>query len=148
VHTDNVEKCFVIRLSPSVYVDAKTSLPRILNQKLTAEEKVKALTKGVMLCQGEARKVGMDFVENYFVINQKTPSTLLVNANSDLARPFFVNVRGVRDFNGMMSFLHAVYTTPDSAGAEYQSRQFNEVKLAETFMQGVCTYPGQYQNDK
>lgn len=145
LQSDNAEKCVVIRLNPKFYSNLKTSpIGQMMNQRLTDAEKMKSLTEGLMICQGEAKIRQLNFVETYFVMNQKIAMTLAVDPSSEASRPFFVTLRGQRDFESFMGYLHGTFGMPNSVNGDYQAKQAHDDKMAEAFLKGIRSYPGQY----
>lgn len=145
LRSENVEKCVVIRLKPEMYADLKKSnLPQMMDPRLTDEEKFKVLTEGLMICQGQPQIVKLDFVETYFVMNQKIATTLAIDSASEATRPFYAGLRGQRDFDAFMSFLHGTFGMPNSVHGDYQAKQVHDDRMSNAFLKGVRSYPGQY----
>lgn len=144
LRSENVEKCLIVKLNPALYLDKKGLLANVLDHRLTAIEKVQQLTKGLMICQGEPKMKKMDFMETYFVINQRPPTTQVVDPNSESSRPFFAAIRGQHDFNSFISFLHGTVGSPNDVTGSYHTNQATDDKISNAFLQGVKSYPGHY----
>lgn len=143
LQAQSLEKCAIIKLKSELYLDNNSMLKNHLDPKLNPRERADFFRSGLMVCSGEPSKTPMDFVENYYVMNQRINGGHTLDATSSHNRPFFVALRGDHDFSSFVSFLHADSGIPESFRSEFQSKELLRDRSKALFLKGLPGSPGQ-----
>ncbi|GIL18650.1 MAG: hypothetical protein BroJett040_24010 [Oligoflexia bacterium] len=136
------EKCAVIKLNPHLYI-GNTRLVRALDRRLGKEEINAQLRRGLMICQGEVQNQAINFTENYYVLNQKTNPTQMLDNAADANRPFFMTLRGRADYISFINYLQRQFDVPQSFEVDYQQSHLLYDPTQAAFARGIRSYPGQ-----
>jgi hypothetical protein len=146
LRAEEYEKCALVQFNPA-------AIPTWVQEKIKAspkpEETQQKMMRGLLLCQGEVQKRPITFQESYTIINQKIYNTQAVNPHSDLGRPFFVVVRGEKDYRTLLQLIAGEANMPKSAGFDFNSHQDLQRTFLPAFSHSTAlTYPGQFISDR
>ncbi len=146
LRAEEYEKCALVQFNPA-------AIPAWVQAKIKAspqpEQTQQKMMRGLLLCQGEVQHRAITFQESYTVINQKIYNTQVVNPHSDLGRPFFVVVRGEKDYRTLLQLIAGEAQVPKSAGFDFNSKQDLQRTFLPAFSHSTAlTYPGQFISDR
>lgn len=148
VRVNRYEQCAVVRLNPALFVKDTTSwfgskdYLGFLNPRLNEQELAQAITRGVMICDGEDRTKAVTINENYFFISQPPGETHQQDMGDERNRKFVVALRSTPDFKGFIAAIRG--HLKEEAPAEKDSV---ESAAVETLFQNPGPiYPGMYRN--
>lgn len=151
IRSPKATRCLSIRLNPTLFAPESTWLGerpsywfQKLNPKLTASEKEHYAQSGLLLCQEQKGEV--EFVETYSIFNQRFNIGTLVDPYSDLARPFFVTLRGEKEYLRFLTFIVGKLKIPAGFEGDYTRSGFRENDLKELFTSGHMVSPGVTQS--
>jgi hypothetical protein len=151
IESPKLERCLAIRLNKGLFAPVKGHLfgehPSIwfsaLHHKLSIEEKEHYALSGIMICEGESRSSGGEFVETYSIFNQKMPiGASLLDPFSNNTRPFFTSIRGHNDYLKFLNFISSHLRIPPGFEGDYSRSGFREEDLKDLFRLGFETHPG------
>lgn len=150
VKVNKYEQCAIVRLNPVLFLkDTKSWFARrdylaTLNPRLTEEETVNAVTRGLMLCDGEVTTTPTEITENFYLIAQETNSTQMQDNGDARNRNFFIGLRSTNDFNRFVVAMKGDLGMPATAVKE-ESIEVQTTKMMERLFElGGPTYPGMY----
>lgn len=150
IRVNKYEQCALVRLNPLLFIkDTKSWFGRtdylsVLNFKLTEEEKMTAVTRGLMICDGEVQTAPKDLIENYYLIAQESSSTQMQDNGDARNRNFFIALRSKNDFQRFVLAMKGEAKMPTTAQKE-EDPQVQAAKLMEQlFQMSGPSYPGMY----
>lgn len=151
IRVNKFEQCALVSLNPSLFIKDTSWFGRkdylsILNSSLTDAEKVTAVTRGLMICDGEVHNQPVDITENYYVIAQETNSTQMQDNGDERNRNFFVALRSTNDFNRFVLAIKGQTKMPDSSQKEKDLQKDASNMMERLFKMSGPSYPGMYLN--
>lgn len=120
IRVNRYESCAIIRLNPALFVKSNSWFgPKdylsMLNPTLTEQEAISAVTRGVMICEGQLRTQPIDIHESYYLIAQESNSSQMQDMGDERNRNFFLALRSVNDFNRFILAIKAEAKSPNTA---------------------------------
>lgn len=142
IQSQGLEKCAIIKLASQQILGENALVSSLIDHRLTAEEKAKVLSKGLMVCEGQPTMKPMEFTESYHVLNQKMPSAQIADTAADSSRPFFFALRGDSDLFRLISFLGVTFAQPQDSTVAAFGSEMSGAKLQNFFLNATPTQPG------
>lgn len=159
IQAEQAERCFVLRLNPALFmnrpsngdhgissffsVDTPSPWFRLLNPKMTLEEKAFYAQSGFLVCEGEAiESRPVELVETYGIFNQRIYQGQMLDPASRLTRPFFSAVRGERDYLKFVGTIASTLKIPDGFKGDFTRAGFREDDFRYLFEKGLPGHPG------
>ncbi len=120
------EQCAVIKLNPSLFADDKTSswynrktnYSKFLNQKMNVDQKLQAISQGLMICSGVTQNSSFVANESYYIINQDIASAKAVDMGDPRNRKLFMVLRGNNDYKRFIMATRSQHEAPKQATAK------------------------------
>lgn len=151
VKVKSYEQCVTVSLNPQLFVrpeskgffSSNSDYLDYLNPRLTEEEKINAVTKGFMICDGSVTRQEKEITENYFLIAQETNSTQIQDNGDARNRQFFIALRSQNDFNRFLMATKGQLKLPSSSAQDSSSQDV--VPYMENLFKSMApSYPGMY----
>lgn len=144
------EQCAIVKLNPLLFMKddkilfARRNYLNIINPRLNDEEKIVAMTRGLMICEGDVRSQPIELTENYYLIAQETSSTQMQDNGDARNRNFFIALRSNNDYQTFVMAIKGETKMPNSAHKE-ENPHTQATKLMENlFQMSGPAYPGMY----
>ncbi len=125
------EKCTQIKLNPLLFKKDDHWFGRkdyfsILNNRLSDEEKLQAMTHGLMICDGQTNNQPLDVNETYYLLTQESNISQMQDAGDERNRNFFVSLRSENDFNRFVAAIKGQTKMPGTADNEILHKDVND----------------------
>ena len=151
IRSPKTTRCVSIRLNSQLFTPDSTWLGerpsywfQKLNEEMSITEKEHYAQSGLLLCQEQIGQV--EFIETYSTFNQRFNVGTLVDPYSDMARPFFVTIRGEQEYLRFLTFIVGQLKIPPGYEGDYTRSGFRENDLKILFTSGHETNPGVTQS--
>lgn len=159
ITADSYEKCAVIRIHAKYLSDWKRwdvlhtnpelPMPNLINTPISTQNKSSVLSRGFLICDGYQRKQEINFIENYFVVNQKRqPETQVVDMGEAKNRHFFAALRGRSDFAKFLSFVGGRTSLLNGITNENFSKYQSNLNSSGWTDYSTVSYPGHFLYSK
>ena len=160
------EKCMVIRMNPSLFLkknlqfDIDPSFISYLTDNKTEGEILKPgfnaellkdpvamlllARRGYAICSGKTyhSPTPQTFKEKYFVVYQKPTESMIMNAEADANRPFFLAMRGLKAGLEWLSYAFAWTNVPKTFAADLNEAYLDNENLIPLFLHEEGAAPG------
>lgn len=151
IRLNKYEQCAIVRLNPLLFIKDKSWFGRTdyldnLNPRLNAEEKATAVTRGIMICEGQIRNQPLDVREDYFLIAQETSSSQMQDNGDARNRNFFIALRSKNDFQRFVVAMKGETSMPVSAEKDEDVQNQATEMMTKLFQLADPSYPGVYWN--
>jgi hypothetical protein len=140
VAATDYEKCMVIRMDANLLF---SDLSDIFREDLSLGEKLSVANRGYLVCWGQNSHRPLIFDEKYYILDQRPPETQAMDSSADLDRPFFVQLRGRRDFASFLTYVQGVYQVPAQYTGDYEETHMLADPAEAVFLRGLNSAPGQ-----
>lgn len=140
------QKCLALKINPALFVAESTywspnTWKNSLGNHLSPLEKNWAVTSGYLFCEDIKNEV-FEVDENYFLMNQKISTTQILDATTEVNRPFFALIRGEADFFRFLSFVQNSDSTPKQYDTEFQQSYMKTSNFSKAFVRGWGSVDG------
>jgi hypothetical protein len=136
------ERCTAIRLSDSFFKQNVAYVNQAFPKNLSDEEKVKRMTRGLLLCEGILRRQPVALNERYYQFSQSTGEEALNDVGDILNHPFLLTVRGRTDYIRFANILKAQPITPKEVPKNVAIETYPIERLMKAFGSPSPTFPG------
>ncbi|MBO9665627.1 MAG: hypothetical protein J7501_02290 [Bdellovibrio sp.] len=154
VRINKYEQCAIVRMNPALFIKGKKAWYNFtrqdyvdtLNANLSDAELTAAVSRGLLLCEGELRTKPVDVTENYYMIAQESNSSQMQDNGDDNNRNFFLALRSTNDYNRFVTAIRGNSVMPNSAKAEDDIQADATTNMIKLFDLGTPTIPGTFRN--
>lgn len=154
IKAQKYEQCLVVRLNPLLFrkgsgwkntgLFAGKDYLDVLNGRLDEEEKVQAITRGLMVCEGELRTKPLELIENFYLIAQESNSTQMQDNGDARNRNFFIALRSSNDYNRFVIGIKGKTQMPNTYKQELNMQDATTIDMDSLFKLAAPSYPGMY----
>lgn len=141
-------ECLSVRLNQNLFLEKEsgfwTSGNPWINQfhpKLTAEERLKSIRQGILLCEDRKEKTAT-FTEKFYLINQSIPQGYLIDRNNEKNRPFSLLIRGESEYLKLLSLISDPSNLSESIQQELAPLKKSSDPKMLYFLKGTKAEPG------
>lgn len=140
------ETCAVIRANPKFWDENLANL-RYTNPRLTPEQKLEIMGRGIMLCSGVESKKPVAVKERYFSFAQGHFDQTLLDSGDLRNQPWLLTLRGMRDYVRFVSLLEAKKAAASDVNETITSGLLPLERLEKAYESALPTLPGLYTID-
>ncbi len=150
VVVNKYEQCAIVKLNPVLFMKedkllfARRNYLNVINHRLNDEEKVVAMTRGLMICEGEVRNTPIELTENYYLVAQETSSSQMQDNGDARNRNFFIALRSNNDYQRFVLAIKGETKMPNSAQKEENPHLDATQQMQSLFQMPGPSYPGMY----
>lgn len=148
------EQCLIVRLNPQLFrkgtgwkntgwFTGKDYLS-VINGRLSDDEKAQAMTRGLMICEGENRQKSLELTENFYLIAQESNSTQMQDNGDARNRNFFIALRSSNDYNRFVVGIKGKTPMPETYKQELNMQDAATIDMDSLFKMAAPSYPGMY----
>lgn len=140
------ERCFTASFMPTMFYDMKAEDLDLTDGKKVGDSDVaRALTKGIMVCEGRYNKQPKKIIENYYYITQHFTAGDMLDEGNLLNHIWLLPLRGTADFHNFMRLVNAKPINKDGEVIEESDRySYPMVRLKTNYNQVLPSFPGMY----
>lgn len=143
------ESCVSVKINPVLFTkdedgpwyNKRRNLLGIFNRSLSDTEKIDAMTRGLLICEGQINNKPIVKTENFYFINQETSVTQGQDAGDERNRPFFIALRGDSDYAKLMMAMKAQHKMPLHAQVQDELHSSQVTTMSEVFKKGSGAHP-------
>jgi hypothetical protein len=134
----NYETCMIVRLNRD-FIESRKDVFRHTREGLNPQQVEKIITRGIMVCSGSQTRRPLQVRERYFTITHGFFDENFVDAADLRNHPWFLSLRGIRDY---VTFMHFVAAKKSSASQVRESIDVADAPL-DKISEAYKLYGGQ-----
>lgn len=136
------ETCTTYRLNPMLFTEQKTApwyhlwerltqvkrsnYTNLLNPNLSDQQKLMAVTRGLLVCEGQERNSPVEVEETFYLINQEASGNQIQDSGDERNRRLFMVLRGNQDYQRFLSAIKSEQKPIDNNQSKTTSNTFGQ----------------------
>ncbi|CAN5561822.1 hypothetical protein BH10BDE1_BH10BDE1_29050 [soil metagenome] len=136
------ERCTAIRFSDRFFQQNIAYVNQAFPKSMSDEDKQSRMTRGILLCEGIARKNPTIVDERYYQFSQSIGEEALNDVGDILNHPYLLTVRGRTDYVRFANILKAQPRETSAIPMHIQIEEYPIERLMKAFSQPSPVFPG------
>jgi hypothetical protein len=142
ITAEEIRKCLIVKLNPLLFISSTNNFWKTTLEEAVPREHRDTFTKsGFLFCERPKSGANLEFTEKYYAINHELDESTFNDPNNDRNRPFFITLRGQKDFRAFISALVHLQTAPDNIKSEFLESRLTEEPTNLLFLRNSPTTP-------